>query len=84
MFLTFVLLQEEVLGTLLTPLGLQVPEILKAAKSSGGRKSTTATSFADKMMKRDKPYVSCIPFWQNNVLSRSKLERDKNEIKLRI
>ena len=42
MFVVFVVLQEEVLGTLLQPLGLQVPEILQAGKSTTARKSSAA------------------------------------------
>ena len=42
MFVVFVLLQEEVMGTLLQPFGLQVPEILKAPKSNAARKSSAA------------------------------------------
>lgn len=47
MFVVFVILQEEVLGTLLKPFGFEVPEVLQSAKSttSAARKSSSSTAF---------------------------------------
>jgi len=54
MFVVFVILQEEVLGTLLRPCGLQVPEILQSARSGSSVRKTSA-AFSS-VLSRDKPF----------------------------
>ena len=56
MFVVFVILQDEVLGTLLRPFGVEVPEILKSARSGTSARKTSAAFTS--VLSREKPFVS--------------------------
>ena len=56
MFVVFVILQEEVLGTLLRPFGAEVPEILRSARSGTSVRKTSAAFTS--VLSREKPFVS--------------------------
>ena len=58
MFLVFVVLQEEVLGTLLKPCGMEVPEILQSARSTSSTRNKSAA--VTSVFNREKPFVSLI------------------------
>lgn len=67
MFIVFVILQEEVLGTLLQPLGLEVPEALKTGMSSAASaRRRSSASFG--VLSRETSYVSLLSMHLTNLI----------------
>ncbi|KAL5271995.1 hypothetical protein ACHWQZ_G000258 [Mnemiopsis leidyi] len=74
MFVVFVILQDEVLGTLLRPFGVEVPEILKSARSGTSARKTSAAFTS--VLSREKPFdpATIDPVAAKQIAEQKKLE----------